>query len=319
MSKKITVAIPTFNENKELLKDALRSVICQTINIDKIIISDDSSTRNTLHYLKEFRKEYPNRDISISQNVKNQGYVKNWNRCLELAYTDYVLILHADDILKRTTIEKQFYFLEKYPEVALVGGYEQLIDSNKNLLSSKSPSRTIIFKKGDIFEFVSETGSYIPCSSVMFNMQKIRTIGFFQVDVQASDELYWPKVLQHFPIAVLGESLILRRIHPGQTEYSDFRDKRKETIEWIDHFSKIAEYEKRPYLNNKLNKMIKMKIANGLVGNIFISSLKYHKSFLLAFYYLIYGIKTYPLIVLRRRFWTTMLKIPLIYLDLLYK
>ena len=104
----------------------------------------------------------------------------------------------------------------------MIGGYEDFINENGNLTKKSKPKETKVYQRGQIYEFVLNHGSYIACSSVMFNMEKIRQFGFFDESVLATDELYWPKVLRKFPIAVLGESLINRRIHPGQTEYKDF-------------------------------------------------------------------------------------------------
>jgi glycosyltransferase involved in cell wall biosynthesis len=161
----------------------------QNYNVDEIVISDDCSTDDTLAIVKEFKDRHRNVNISILKNSTNLGYSENWNRCLGIATSDYVLLLHADDLLKAGTVEILIEFFRRHPECALVGGQEEFINKDNELISDARIKQDIIYEKGYVYEFVLDTSSYIPCSSVMFNMQKIRQTGFFDTDVLATDEL----------------------------------------------------------------------------------------------------------------------------------
>jgi len=100
----------------------------------------------------------------------------------------------------------------------------------------------------------------------MFDMDKIRKVGFFDEDVIATDELYWPKVLTKFPIAILGENLIFRGIHKNQTEYAHFVQYEKEAFDIYKKFQRIIEYESRELYKNKLAKFLKYKFSKSWIG-----------------------------------------------------
>ena len=217
----VTVAIPVYN-GERFLESAVESVVKQDHPVSEIIIIDDHSTDNTHEIVEKLKLEINNLNIKYYKNIKNIGYPKNWNRCFELCKTRFLIILHQDDELKKYCVRMQLNFLEKNDAIALVGGFEDSIDSEGRLIKKQKKRETRIFEKGKIFEFATQTGFYIPCSSVMFDMEKIRNVGYFDEDVIATDELYWPKVLSKYPIAIIGESLINRRAHPDQAEYRDF-------------------------------------------------------------------------------------------------
>jgi len=235
----ITVAIPTYN-GSAFLEQAVESVILQTLKVEGIVIIDDASEDNTVEKAREIIEKYSGNKISLFINEKNVGYQANWNKCFEVCKTKYLLILHQDDMLKKNSCERLVAFLQENPDLALTGGQEEICNElgvphkqkNKNI-----PDR--IFKKGQIYEFITETGCYIPCSSVMFDMGKIREVGGFEVDFSGTDELYWPKVLTKHPLAVLGSVIILRRSHPNQAEYKSFISDEKQALVLYQRFKDL--------------------------------------------------------------------------------
>lgn len=314
MKKTISVAIPVFN-GARFIKEAIYSIFSQTIEVDEILICDNSSTDDTVSVVENIIKLNPNKNILLIQNKQNYGYAKNWNICLENSSSDYVLLLHADDLLRPKGIETLIDFLKKNIEYGLVGGQEFRFNENGEGIYEKAKGHSKLFEKGQILEFVRDKGSYIPCSSVMFDMEKIRKVGFFQEGVLATDELYWPEVLQYYPIAVLGKFIINRRTHNGQTEYDDFKNKKREIIRSGNHFDTIIEYEKRADEKRLLAKLIKIKKANALIS-ISRSVIVHHHSLRLSFFYIVNSVKVFPLILLTKIFWKSHLKSLLIYLGI---
>ena len=290
------------------------SVINQTIAIDQILIVDDCSRDNSYSIACELSNAYSN--ITAIQNKTNLGYSRNWNKCLDYASSDFALLLHSDDLLKKDTIEKQMGYFNENPLTAIVGGQEDFIDENGQHIITKDRVNTRVFCPGEIYEFVKDRGSYIPCSSVMFNMSIIRKVGYFQENVLAADELYWPKVLRTHHIAILGESLIDRRKHNAQAELLDFKTKKEEIVGWAIHFKKILDYEPRENKKKALWKVIRKKLAYSAALNISRSAVVYHSSLALAVYYVFNGLKIYPAILIQKLFWKSMLATSLIYFGL---
>lgn len=242
MKNKITVSIPVYN-GEEFILEALQSIVDQTHKVDRIIICDNQSTDNTVKIVEQFIKEHSELDIRHIINDTNIGVQKNLNKCMLLAQSDYLLILCADDILKSDAFEKQLNIFDEHPKLALVGGLEDIIDEKGNSLRKANKTENKIYKKGQIFEFVKNTGSYISFSTVLFNMKYIRRIGYFDENVIAPDEIFWPRVLYKYPIAILGQSLLDRRQHDGQEQNKEWVFKQKKMMLYFESKMNIANYE----------------------------------------------------------------------------
>lgn len=298
-NKSITIAIPTFNSEAFILQ-TIESIFNQSYPINEIIIVDDNSGDETINVIKN-SSLYNKESIKITKNLTNLGYAKNWNNCLKYCQTEFLLILHHDDLLKPDAIEKQLHFYNINQEIALVGGQEDTIDENGNRISSKKPTITNVFEKGQILEFVKQTGSYIPCSTVMFNLEKIKQVGFFDEKYLATDELFWPKVLTKFPIAVMGESLINRRIHLGQAENSDFAKKYDKIIEASIAQYQIAFYEKETNRHKATLKLLKEKSARNCI-RISLKVFQMERGITTSIKYLKFAFKEYPKIFFTKFF-----------------
>jgi glycosyltransferase involved in cell wall biosynthesis len=312
---RVSVCIPTYNSMK-FLCPAINSILMQTYKVNDIIILDDCSTDTTLTVANEFMKKYTNRNISIVKNTKNLGYARNWNRCLEVVNTDYCVLLHADDILKSDTVRKQVCFLVDHPECAIVGGQEDYIRENGTLINCAKIKDAKTYQKGQVYEFVSETNSYLPCSSVMFDMTKIRNQFFFDTDVLAADEILWPKILNDFAIGVMGNSLIQRRIHPEQAEYNDFQNKYRQIISACRlHQQRIPKYEKRETEKKKLIKLLKNKYSRSMIV-IALKVIEYYNNYPLAVKYILYSITNNPKILLEKFFYKNIAKMYLMLMKI---
>jgi len=109
----ITICIPTYKRPK-LLKEAIESAIKQDTNIPyRIIVVDNDENFDNNEILKII-KIFNDKKICYYKNIKNIGMYGNWNRCGELATTNWFGLLHDDDLLKSNYIEEVYYILKKY-------------------------------------------------------------------------------------------------------------------------------------------------------------------------------------------------------------
>lgn len=76
----ISIAMTTFN-GESFLKDQLESISNQTYLPDELIISDDSSSDNSIKIIENFigSAPYP---IRLIKNTKNNGFTKNFEIAL---------------------------------------------------------------------------------------------------------------------------------------------------------------------------------------------------------------------------------------------
>ena len=125
----ISVLMPVFNSER-YLKTAIESILNQTFQDFELIIVDDGSTDASENIIRSFESE----KIFSYKNAGNIGLIATLNRGIDLCRGKYIARMDADDVSLPTRLEKQFNFLKKNPEYALVGSNaERIDDKNKHL------------------------------------------------------------------------------------------------------------------------------------------------------------------------------------------
>jgi glycosyltransferase involved in cell wall biosynthesis len=98
---KYSIVIPAFNGEKYIEK-AILSAINQTREPDEIIVHDDNSSDSTAKICNKYIHK-----IRYILNVNGpSGFVCGWNQSVSFAKSDFIVILHQDDLLYPCFLEK---------------------------------------------------------------------------------------------------------------------------------------------------------------------------------------------------------------------
>lgn len=128
MNPLVSIIIPCYNYGR-YLAEAIESAIAQTYTPTEIIVVNDGSTDNTI----EVASRYPVRLI----NQPNQGAAKTFNRGIEFAKGQYLVILSADDKLHPSFLEKTVPILMMENSIAFIYTNAFLFGSMHGLMISK--------------------------------------------------------------------------------------------------------------------------------------------------------------------------------------
>lgn len=120
----VSVLMPVYNVER-YLKEAIESVLHQTMSQFEFIIIDDGSSDNS----KEIIAEYTKKDGRIKfSSRQNKGIVATRNELLGLAKGRYFAIMDSDDISYPNRLQEQLNFLENNKGYAIVGCQDLLVD-----------------------------------------------------------------------------------------------------------------------------------------------------------------------------------------------
>lgn len=138
----ITVVIPTYNRT-ENLKSALKSVWKQDLPVsqyDVLVVDNDPTPDNdTQKYLSTLKKE----NLYYYKNSENLGAYGNMNRCMELARSEWISMVHDDDALFSNAIR---WALNSKKEI------------NDPKLAAIIPRQLQAFSKNEILARIKEKG-----------------------------------------------------------------------------------------------------------------------------------------------------------------
>ena len=127
----ISVCMPVYNA-KRYLGEAVESILSQTFRDFEFLIIDDGSTDRSLAILQRYAAQDARIRLSSEPNA---GYVVRLNEMLHQARGDLIARMDADDVALPERFARQVEFLRSHPEVDVVGGAHENIDSKGHLLN----------------------------------------------------------------------------------------------------------------------------------------------------------------------------------------
>lgn len=225
IGRKVSVIISTYNNEKTIIQ-TLESIMKQTYKNYEVIICDDGSKDKTELLVKKFQEKYPEK-IIVVKNVWNCGAAYGRNHAIQHSSGDYIAIIDGDDLAKPDRLEKQVAFLEKNPEIAIVGSNVDLFDENgiwkKNSILPKQPSTDDILK------------NRIFCNpSTMIRREVVVMVQGFTVAEwtgRGQDTEFWSKIFgKGYKGYNIQESLTLYRVDSNEINRRKIRENSKNYI-----------------------------------------------------------------------------------------
>ncbi len=178
MTSNVTVAIINYN-GENTLEPTIKSILEQKpLPPARILLLDNNSTDMSVKLVSE---KYP--QIETHKLPENKGPNPARNMALQMATTDYVLIMDNDIILAPDYIEKIVNTFQKYPNAGAISGqirlYEQPEKMQYNGAFIHYAGEVILNKK------ILEEPICVPCVSAgaaLFNRKRAIEIGGFDED-----------------------------------------------------------------------------------------------------------------------------------------
>jgi len=127
----VSIALCTYN-GEAYLREQLDSIVNQSYSPIEIIAVDDCSSDNTLSILKEYAANYS--FIKVFVNPENLGYIRNFEKALQLCSGKFIALSDQDDIWDLYKIEKQVKAIGYH---ILVYHDSEFVDQNGQLLNKK--------------------------------------------------------------------------------------------------------------------------------------------------------------------------------------
>lgn len=202
---KVTVIMPVYNSQR-FLEEAIESILNQTYTNFELLIIDNASIDDSLKIARKFR----DKRIRILENNENMGVAYTRNRGIREAKGEYIALMDSDDITTPFRIKKEVEFLDKHPEVIVVGGCMQMIDEQGDFLGTMI-SQLLNPKYIKAFMILNNT---MVNGSAMFRKHVIIDNNILYLDNQygVEDYRFWSELLHFGEFANINELFLYYRI-----------------------------------------------------------------------------------------------------------
>jgi glycosyltransferase involved in cell wall biosynthesis len=207
MPPKITVLMPVYN-GLAYLRQAIESVLDQTLTDFEFLIIDDASTDESAACIQSYRDPR----IRLVCNAQNLGQARSLNKGLELAHGAYIARLDQDDACLPERLLKQAAFLDQRPDVAVMCTWEYTIDSHGHKVRAW---------RGQLKDYGEFLGTLLvgKCPiwhpSIMFRRRIVLDLGGYDPAYTPADDFdLWTRfAMARYNAAVVPEFLVLQRVH----------------------------------------------------------------------------------------------------------
>lgn len=196
----ISVIIPTYNRAR-VIKEAIDSVLNQTVKNVELIVVDDGSTDHTEEVLKAFHS-----DIRVLKQ-KTKGVSAARNRGIAEASGEFIAFLDSDDLWLPGKLTAQVDFFQSNPEALVCQTEEIWIRNGKRV----NPKKRHMKFSGMIFE-QSLPLCIVSPSAVMMRKSLFKKVGCFDETLPACEDYdLWLRVSCQYPIHLISTPLIIKR------------------------------------------------------------------------------------------------------------
>jgi cellulose synthase/poly-beta-1,6-N-acetylglucosamine synthase-like glycosyltransferase len=204
----VSVVMSVFN-GERFLREAVESILQQSLREFEFIIVDDGSTDQSASILDS----YESGDARVKVYRKeHSGLIESLNKGCWLAQSKYIARMDADDIAGKDRLKTQVAFMDAHPEIGVLGGAIEWIDASGNSLGIHRYPAEDREIKATLLD-----GCALWHPTVLLRKEAFVSAGGYRsVVVDAEDYDLWLRIAERFQLANLEAVVLKYRIHSSQ-------------------------------------------------------------------------------------------------------
>lgn len=212
----VSVIIPT-RDRLAFLKQAVGSVLAQTLSSCEAVVVDDASSDGTSEWLAEHGSER----LTVVACEEHWERAIARNRGLEKARGQFVLFLDDDDRLRPSALGKLRTALAQNPDAIAAAGARVLFNEQGHVRRVRHPRRSLVRQVWtDLL-----AGWMSPPGTVLWRANVIRDAGAWNEKITLSgDQELWLRASMRGPIAFVPDVVLEKRTHGGQWRALEIRE-----------------------------------------------------------------------------------------------
>jgi len=207
MASLVSVLMPVYNAGR-YLRDAVESVLRQSVSDFEFVIVDDGSTDDSVEIVRAFN----DRRIRFVRHDKNRGLAAARNTCLESASGAFVAWLDADDLCHPRRLQEQIKIFTRHPDVGVCGTWVKTIGGDSEH-KWRYPIDSNTLRSRMLFDDPFATSSVMIRRDVLKGAHAV----FDHAFPPAEDYDLWERLARVTGLANVPKYLTYYRLHQKQT------------------------------------------------------------------------------------------------------
>ncbi|OGG61131.1 hypothetical protein A3C87_03195 [Candidatus Kaiserbacteria bacterium RIFCSPHIGHO2_02_FULL_49_34] len=230
----ITIAIPSYNK-EPYIRRCLESALNNQNDDVEIILVDNASQDATYKIAQSYTPT-----VTCHQNSTNLGMASNWNKCIEHASGDWILILHADDELAPNVIPLYRTLIMKNPNLGIIHANSFAVVNGDPATKTTTPTAHKEHWRAGEEALRAPIGL---CSTIMVKKEAYERLGGFIETSLSADAEMWPRVAAEYDLAFINEPTATYHYNKDSTGAQSLIERRFEDIvaDWDNLTEKIAQ------------------------------------------------------------------------------
>jgi hypothetical protein len=195
---------------ERFLAEAIESILSQTFRDFEFVIVDFGSTDKS----KDIAARYAANDSRIRlSEIPKCDYIEAKIAACSLPKGRYIAIQDADDVSLPIRLEAEMEFMGKHPEVGLLGGAVQWVDSQGRFLPTAEGHAT---EDHEIRTILKERNPFWHPTVLILREAFERVGGYREPSAPSDDYDLWLRISEYYQCANLKQVVLNYRIHPQQ-------------------------------------------------------------------------------------------------------
>ena len=171
----ISIIIPTFNNEKKIMK-SIRSIQNQSLKNIEIIIVDDSSNDNSFKIFKLLLETDPR--IRVFTHIKKMGIWRSKIDGLLYSRGKYIIFFDMGDLYEDNfVLEDAYNIIEKY-KLDSIKMLFRLVNDYNNLTDFESP-----FKPNTNYVMISDKNDIVTYNKKIFKFYKYKLLNYINISI----------------------------------------------------------------------------------------------------------------------------------------
>ena len=188
-------------EHPEYLRQAIESMINQTVKPDEIVLVEDGPLTDDLYKVIEEYKSH----LKIVVNKENLGLGLALNEGLKVCKNDLVARMDTDDISKPYRCEKQLQRFEENQNLSIVGSFIDEFIGNKENVVSKRIVPTVY---EDIYKFAKRRAAFNHPTVMYKKIDVLKAGGYKDLKRNQDVDLFGRMLFAGYKAENIDESLL---------------------------------------------------------------------------------------------------------------